>query len=629
MAGWMELFRGIGQAVRERGLRALMGLMPFGEALYDLAAGTWEYLRGKPEADPRAMAEQVAQASPAEVKKVAQQVAHEVAADQPVEVRLKLVSYLEQVPGAIRQSLRRPSDPSGTTLSPRFSLQRIEDCLQLLPARLPRFQPGDRPSGVGDWELVEMLGTGGFGEVWKARHIHFDGIAPVALKFCLDPAARSRLLQHEARVLNQVMKAGRHPGIVSLLDASLNAEPPCLRYELIEGGDLSVLIREGLEHSSDRPAWRQATDLVRQLAEIVGYAHRLNPPIVHRDLKPANILVARGPDGTYHLHVTDFGIGGIVAETTPTHTRTGPTVVRGAHTPLYASPQQMHGDAPDPRDDVHALGVIWYQLLTSDLNTGTPTGLWADDLEEQGMPRDLVRLLGACVASKSEKRPPDAAELAGKLAALLASEVRPAAVRPKPVPVEVKPEPTTPAIPENGTVAALLRQVEHNPFAWMLDLTNRQIGDEGLAALAAAPQLAKVSVLILSGNLLSDAGVKTLAASPYVENLARLVLWDNRIGDDGVSALAACPRLVNLTTLDIGSNRVGDRGVQALAASPYLNNLTALILVSNQIGDDGARALVASKTLTNLAELKLLVNRIGPPGVVALQRHFGKRVRIY
>ena len=59
--------------------------------------------------------------------------------------------------------------------------------------------------------------------------------------------------------------------------------------------------------------------------------------------------------------------------------------LRGAHTPLYASPQQRDGQPPDPRDDVHALGVIWYQLLTGDLGSGAPTGLWTDDLEEQGV----------------------------------------------------------------------------------------------------------------------------------------------------------------------------------------------------------------------------------------------------
>src|SRR5437588_618425 len=171
-----------------------------------------------------------------------------------------------------------------------FSLKRPEDLLQFLPRRLPRFAPGDRPAGLGDWELVELLGVGGFGEVWKARHVYFDGIAPVALKFCVDPEARDRLLKHEAAVLNQVMRQGRHPGIVPLLDAYLSADPPCLKYEFVGDGDLAGLIRFG-EQTDLKSRWQEATHLVRSLAEIVGFAHRLNPPVVHRDLKPANVLL--------------------------------------------------------------------------------------------------------------------------------------------------------------------------------------------------------------------------------------------------------------------------------------------------------------------------------------------------
>jgi eukaryotic-like serine/threonine-protein kinase len=76
---------------------------------------------------------------------------------------------------------------------------------------------------------------GGFGEVWKARHAHFDSFDPVALKFCTDPVARQRLLRHEAKVLDRVMRQGRHPGIVRLEATYLSADPPCLQYEYVKG----------------------------------------------------------------------------------------------------------------------------------------------------------------------------------------------------------------------------------------------------------------------------------------------------------------------------------------------------------------------------------------------------------
>jgi eukaryotic-like serine/threonine-protein kinase len=627
------LFKCIGQAVCANGLKALAGLVPLGGVVYDVAADALQRLREERQDDEiRALMEEAVRASPEEVKKEADAVADEVAAGQPEEVRHKLGVYLAQLPAGLRQSFKRPSDPAGRSVPFTFSMKRPEDLLQLLPSRLPRFQPGDRPAGVGDWELAELLGVGGFGEVWKARHVYFDGIAPVALKFCLDSAARDRLLKHEANVLNQVMRQGRHPGIVPLLDASLSTDPPCLKYEYIEGGDLTGLVRDW-QQGTDRPRWELATRVVLQLAEVVGFAHSLSPPIVHRDLKPANVLVQRAPGGEYRLRVTDFGIGGAAASQTFAEARQGATrgdllgnTLRGSHTPLYASPQQVRGEAPDPRDDVHALGVIWYQLLTGDLASGAPTGLWAEELEEMGLGKGLVRLLGACVA-RPEKRPKDASVLAEQLSALLAPPVP--APAPKPAKAVKPPEPAAEPAPAPDKLPKFLRTGDTSAISWLLDLTNKEIGDEGAKALARSARLANLSVLILSGNGIGDEGVKALAESPHAMNLTRLVLWDNRVGDEGVKALAASPYLGNLTTLDLGRNRVGDEGVKALAAAPTMANLGALILVSNHVGDEGAKALAESPYLANLAELKPLNNYITSAGVSALRERFGKRVRIY
>ena len=93
---------------------------------------------------------------------------------------------------------------------------------------------------------------------------------------------------------------------------------------------------------------RQAVLVIQGLAEIVGFAHRLNPPIVHRDLKPANVLVKPRSDGKLGLRITDFGIGGLAIQQAVAQPRPGSKAgafltadVRGAYTPLYASPQQM------------------------------------------------------------------------------------------------------------------------------------------------------------------------------------------------------------------------------------------------------------------------------------------------
>src|SRR5262249_7350160 len=153
---------------------------------------------------------------------------------------------------------------------------------------------------------------------------------------------------------------------------------PCLEYEFIGGGDLAGLIVEW-QRSGKRPSHEEVARLVADLAETVGFAHRLPQPIVHRDLKPANILLAPGAGGALKLKVADFGIGGVASQQAIRESTRGTTrgefmasALRGSCTPLYASIQQMRGDDPDTRDDVYALGVIWYQMLTGDLTAGRP-----------------------------------------------------------------------------------------------------------------------------------------------------------------------------------------------------------------------------------------------------------------
>jgi len=412
--------RCIGKAVVKHGLRGLAGLVPMGGELYDIACDAWtDYRAEGKEQELRAEIEEAARSSAPESRQVAEQVVREVAADQPAEVQVALTSYLTQVPATVRQSLRTPADPTGTTLPATRSLRTPKDLLSFLPPRLPRFKPGDRPLAA-DWELVELLGVGGFGEVWKAKHLTFGNRPPVALKFCLDAAAAGAL-RNEAQLLDRVMQQGRHPGIVALLQTYLRADPPCLEYEFVEGGDLGGLMQEQMAQGASPQV---AAQIIHRLAKTVAFAHRMSEPIVHRDLKPAHILVKRKPDGKVTLLIADFGIGGIAAaqvirqETGRPTTREQamPTAVRGAYTPLYASPQQRRGEEPDPRDDVHALGVIWYQLLVGDLTAERPSGRgWRRKLEERGMVPGLIDVLESCIDDDADERPTNGEELAGEI----------------------------------------------------------------------------------------------------------------------------------------------------------------------------------------------------------------------
>lgn len=315
----------------------------------------------------------------------------------------------------MRRSLKRSDDPTGTTVPATFSLNSPDDFAELLPARPPRFAPGQALPGKPGWVLVEPLGVGGFGEVWLARHSRMASLTG-AVKFCHGEAARD--LQHESTLIDRVMAAGKHPNIVALLDVNLDGDTPWVMFEYVQGGDLSDMIREWQSLPREQRLERALT-AVGQLAEAVGHFHRLSPAVIHRDLKPSNILRDRA---TGALRITDFGIGAVAAKValgdqTGSATARGGRLLsylRGSHTPLYSSPQQRAGADPDPRDDVHAIGVIAYQMLTGDLTNGVGTD-FGDDLRDAGTPDGLVALIGACVAQKPERRPADGVELRERL----------------------------------------------------------------------------------------------------------------------------------------------------------------------------------------------------------------------
>ena len=249
-----------------------------------------------------------------EVQQAAQAIVRQVAADQSTEEQAALAAYLTQVPAAMRRSLRRSEDDTGTTVPANLPLSNPEDLLRLLPDRLPRFKSGDRPIPGVDRELIELLGVGGFAEVWTARNPHKPNAPSVALKFCIDEQA-AKSLRTEAKLLQRLEQHGQHPGIVTLKETYLNADPPCLEYEYIAGGDLAGVIREWhTDRKNAHPA--HAARLMLQLAETVGFAHEMKPAVVHRDLKPANILIER-QNGDIHPKIADFGIGGLAAPSTP------------------------------------------------------------------------------------------------------------------------------------------------------------------------------------------------------------------------------------------------------------------------------------------------------------------------
>jgi serine/threonine-protein kinase len=211
----------------------------------------------------------------------------------------------------------------------------------------PSGQAGADVPRIPGYDVEALLGRGGMGVVYKARHHRLN--RPVALKMLIagayaGPTERARF-QHEAEAVASL----RHANIVAVYDVGDHEGCPYFTMELLEGGSLAQALA-----GTPQPA-RQAAALLITLAEAVQAAHRAG--IVHRDLKPANILLTA--DGT--LKVADFGLARPF-EGEPSLTLSGARV----GTPSYMAPEQARGQARaiGPAADVYSLGAILYETLT-------------------------------------------------------------------------------------------------------------------------------------------------------------------------------------------------------------------------------------------------------------------------
>jgi serine/threonine-protein kinase len=273
--------------------------------------------------------------------------------------------------------------------------------------------PPPRPTAdlprIRGYEVQEVLGRGGMGVVYKARHRRLN--RAVALKMLLaGPYARPEELERFLREAEAV--AGlRHPNIVQVYDVGDLDGRPYFTMEYVEGGSLAQKLA-GAPQSSD-----QAAPMVTALAEAIQVAHQCG--IVHRDLKPANILLTA--DGT--PKVTDFGLARRL-ECGAGLTQTGVPV----GTPSYMAPEQGRGsgDAIGPAVDVYALGAILYELLTGrpPFRAETAAATLQQVLTEEPVPpsrlnpqvpRDLETICLKCLHKEATRRYASARELADDL----------------------------------------------------------------------------------------------------------------------------------------------------------------------------------------------------------------------
>lgn len=206
----------------------------------------------------------------------------------------------------------------------------------------------------GKYEVLRLLGAGGMGEVYEARHLQIT--RRVALKFLLPDIAEEPALLERFR--NEARAAGalEHENVAAVYDMGVAADgAPYFVMEYLEGSDCAAV----LESVKTFNRWR-AANVIMQVCRGLAVAHAVG--IVHRDLKPANLFLCRRGDGAELVKILDFGIAKL-RRARPVDHSTG--AILG--TPFYMSPERARGEPNvDHRADIYALGVILYELLSGE-----------------------------------------------------------------------------------------------------------------------------------------------------------------------------------------------------------------------------------------------------------------------
>jgi eukaryotic-like serine/threonine-protein kinase len=283
------------------------------------------------------------------------------------------------------------------------------------------------------YRIDRVVGEGGFGVVYAGRHLTLD--VPVAVKALLFHRDQSR--EQRAMLLSrfsaeaQILARLRHPNIVSVLDfgvvddAAANAIP-WLVLEWCEGETLDAELRRR-RNGSPRPSPRPVDEvwsIMRPIIDAIAYGHALG--VAHRDLKPSNVMLVPCRTGV-SPRVVDFGIAKRLEDNTDSGS--GETLTNSGaamFTPGYAAPEQVAMVRTGPWTDVHALGLIFTELLTDQKPYPRQTGMVAAVDPERPTPARFGRDVGAleavlarAVALRPNERYPDAEALLDALDAVL------------------------------------------------------------------------------------------------------------------------------------------------------------------------------------------------------------------
>ena len=300
---------------------------------------------------------------------------------------------------------------------------------------------------IGDYEIVQVLGAGGMGQVYKVRNTLSERVE--AMKVLLprlegDPGLADRFLREI-----KVQATFDHPNLAKLYTAMRVGDQLLMFMEFVDGVSLAKELEKGPLQPGEAAAY------TAQVLDALAYAHGRG--VVHRDIKPANIMITEA--GVAKL--MDFGIARMEADTRLT--QTGNAVGSIA----YMSPEQISGTDPDPRSDIYSLGITLYEMVTGKRPFGGDSGysIMSAHLKQTpvppieltpGLPPDLSDIILMAIAKDPAGRFQSAAAFRGALVSIfpgVAAPLRtPDATKTMPIGAPIPPKTAAPTAP--ATVAA-------------------------------------------------------------------------------------------------------------------------------------------------------------------------------
>jgi serine/threonine protein kinase/Tol biopolymer transport system component len=282
-----------------------------------------------------------------------------------------------------------------------------------------RLRPGDR---LGPYEIVDAIGAGGMGEVYKARDTRLGRTVAIKLlrsEFSSDPDFEFRF-EREARVISQL----NHPHICTLHDVGHHNGMNFLVMEYVEGETIAQRLTRGALRVD------QALRYASEIADALDRAHRQG--FVHRDLKPGNIMLTRSGAKLLDFGIAKFRSGQHPGSgDPPMDTLTGPGAIVG--TVQYMAPEQLQGKEVDSRTDIFAFGAVLYELLTGrkTFEGESQAAVIAAILEREPSARDLQPAvpkalewtIRTCLAKDPDERWQSAADIRHELRAIASRPV--------------------------------------------------------------------------------------------------------------------------------------------------------------------------------------------------------------